>query len=188
MQAKPWEILKKEKLLETRIFDIEKRRCRSRVQEQEADFFVLDSETWVNIAAVTEDENIILIRQYRAGTDDVALEIPGGICEKGEDPADAGLRELKEETGFTAQSSRVLGYVRPNPAFMNNRCYTVLATGCRKTADTDFDEDEEIETIEVPLKDFPEIIRKGEIDHSLVWSAYVHMLHAGVLKLPDGAD
>ena len=97
MKAKPWEILKKEKLLETRIFDIEKRRCRSRVQEKEADFFVLDSGTWVNIAAVTEDENIILIKQYRAGTDEVAFEIPGGICEPGEDPADAGLRELKEE-------------------------------------------------------------------------------------------
>lgn len=180
MKAKSWTLLKREKQLETRIFNVERHRCRSQTREVQADFVVLDSRDWVNIIAITKGENIVVIKQYRAGTDEITLEIPGGVCEPGEDPSTSGLRELAEETGYTAESHRVLGYVRPNPAFMNNKCYTVLATGCEKAQDTQFDDDEEIETFEVPLKEFPGLIQRGEIDHSLVWSAYVHLIREGI--------
>jgi 8-oxo-dGTP pyrophosphatase MutT (NUDIX family) len=183
MKVGPWEILKREAMAETRIFSMEKRRCRSRATHVEADFVVLNSRDWVNIVALTKSEHIVLIKQYRAGTDEVTLEIPGGVCDPGENPVQAGQRELREETGFTAEACRLLGLVRPNPAFLSNRCYTVLATGCDKKVATNFDHDEEIETIEVPLNVFSERIRNGDIDHSLVWSAYVHMLHAGIISI-----
>jgi len=182
--VKPWKELDRQVLVSTRIFNLEKRRSRSETSGTEVDFLVLDTPEWVNVAAVTPENRLVLIRQYRAGSDKIAVEIPGGACEPGEDPAAAAARELLEETGYEAESYTVLGEVRPNPAFMNNRCFTVLAMNARSTGRTDPDEDEEIEPFEMPLEDFAGLLREGHIDHALVWAAYLHMLFHGLLPPP----
>ncbi|MCU0586279.1 MAG: NUDIX hydrolase [Desulfobacterales bacterium] len=80
---------------------------------------------------LTPGREVVLIRQYRHGTREVTLEIPGGILEAGDTPSAAARRELGEETGYAAAEMISLGCVHPNPAFLENRCHTFLARNAR---------------------------------------------------------
>ena len=82
-----------------RIFEVHKRRYRRKSDGVTGDFFVLDTNDWVNVLAVTPAQELVLVRQFRYGTQEFSLEPPGGVIELGEDPIRAGLRELEEETG-----------------------------------------------------------------------------------------
>lgn len=110
-------------------------------------YVCLESPDWVNVVALTDDGQLVLVRQWRHGTRRFELELPAGVIEEGETPEQAAARELREETGYTAERWSRLGAVAPNAAFQDNRCYTVLAEGCRKTAETSFDEGEDIEVV-----------------------------------------
>ena len=87
----------------------------------EGDFYVLDTNDWVNVIALTPDHEIVLVRQFRYGSKEQSLEPPGGVVERGEDPLVAGLRELQEETGYVGELPELLGVVRPNAAILSNR-------------------------------------------------------------------
>src|SRR5262245_45746086 len=90
-------------------------------------FVALDSTDWVNVIALTRDDRVVLIRQFRHGAGEVFVEIPGGMVDPGEDARTAAGRELREETGYVAPTWRQLGVVRPNPAIQGNRLTTFLA-------------------------------------------------------------
>ena len=81
-------------------------------------------------------------------------------------------RELREETGYAARSWKRIGVVHPNPAIQGNRCFTYLATGCRKVGDLMPDEGEDLAVELIPLRRIPDLIRKGRITHSLVIAAF----------------
>ncbi len=134
----------------------------------EKDFFKLEFPSWVNIIACTAKDEIILIRQYRFGTDQVELEIPGGAVNVGEPPVRAGLRELLEETGYAGENGRIIGKVCPNPALQDNFCYTVLVENVQKVADPVLDEMEDIEVLIVPEEETFALIKDGIITHGLV--------------------
>jgi ADP-ribose pyrophosphatase len=121
-----------------------------------------------------------MVRQYRHGTREITLEIPGGLVEHQDDPETAALRELHEETGYTAASATPLGYVHPNPAIQNNRCYTFMAEDCAPAGGQQQDEKEDIEVVLIPLHDIPRLIRAGVITHALVIAAFYryYMEHA----------
>lgn len=135
-------------------------------------FSVIHSRDWVNVIALTPADEVVLIRQFRHGTRAVTLEIPGGIIEPGESFLDAGRRELREETGYTAERWLDLGWVEPNPAIQDNRCGTVLALDARRTAETDFDPGELIAVERAPLAEIAGLITRGEIRHTLVISGF----------------
>jgi len=136
-------------------------------------FYVLDCPDWVNVIALTDRNEVVLVRQFRAGTHSVTLEIPGGGVEKhdGSDLA-AARRELREETGHAARGWRRLGVVQPNPAFQSNRCTTYLARGCKRVGDLIPDAGEDLAVELVPLARIPGLIRRGRITHSLVIAAF----------------
>ena len=108
-------------------------------------------------------------------------KFPGGLVEHQDDPEAAALRELREETGYTAASAVSLGYVHPNPAIQNNRCYTFLAENVVPAGAQQQDEKEDIEVVLSPLEDIPRLIRDGAITHALVIAAFYryYMEHAG---------
>ena len=170
---KRWETLQRTPVATTPVFQIDavERRSPAGVDGK---FFVAQMADWVNVIAITHDEQMLLIRQYRQGTDSITMEIPGGIVDDGESYVEAARRELREETGYEADELIEIGLVDPNPALQGNRCATVLALGATPDHDTDFDEHEEIELELASLDEVESMIRRGEITHALVVAALYH--------------
>src|SRR5262249_39155959 len=136
---------------------------------------LIHSADWVNVIALTSDDRVVLIRQYRPGVDRVCLEIPGGMIEPGEDPCEAAARELAEETGYTGGALELLGKVSPNPAILSNPLYTVLARGVALTGPPTPDDGEVLSVLTASLTDCQRRIVDGEIDHALVIVAFAHL-------------
>jgi 8-oxo-dGTP pyrophosphatase MutT (NUDIX family) len=149
-------------------------------------FVVLDSTDWVNVIALTRDDRVVLIRQFRVGAAEVMVEIPGGMVDPGEDPRDAAARELREETGYVARELRALGVVRPNPAILGNRLHTYLALDA-EPVEAPTPDDGEVMSIETrDLTEVTQMLRDGTIDHALVINAFTHLMLAtgGSLRRP----
>jgi 8-oxo-dGTP pyrophosphatase MutT (NUDIX family) len=170
---KKWETLERRKVDNFKIFDLEWIKRRHPDWGKVNEFVVLNSPSWVNIIPVTKEGNVILIEQYRHGTDEITLEVPGGLVEKDEDPKDAGERECFEETGYKGKGcAKLLGTNIPNPAFINNKCFSYLWLDCEKVGTQHLDGHEDIKVIEVPLKNIKKMILEGKIQHSLVLTAF----------------
>lgn len=138
-------------------------------------FSLIECADWVNVIALTGDERVVLLRQFRPGTSRVCLEIPGGMIEPGEDPCAAAARELAEETGYTGTSWELIGKVAPNPAIQNNTLYTVLARGAALTRPPAPDDGEVLAVETASLADCQRWLACGEIDHALVVVAFAHL-------------
>ena len=170
--SQPWTFLHSKILYACRIFTLKKEGYRSPRTGKDHDFFLLDSADWVNIIPLTADGRVILVKQYRLGTKDFSLEIPGGMLNEGDDPAGAGARELLEETGYAGEEPILLGVVHPNPAMQTNRCYTYLINNVAFKTHPQLDSTEDIEVQSVPLTDIPRLIQEGKITHALVIAAF----------------
>jgi len=138
----------------------------------EHDFYVIESSDWVNVIPITTDQQVVMVRQYRHGSSQVTLEIPGGLVDPGDTPEKAASRELLEETGYQAIEWVKLGAVNPNPAIFSNRCHTFLARNVTKVSGQTPDQTEDIDVVLLPLPDIPGLIRNGVIDHALVIAAF----------------
>ncbi len=152
---------------------------------QKKRFSVIDADDWVNVIAVTRDEQVVLIRQFRIGSGEVSLEIPGGIIDPGEEPMAAGIRELREETGYTGGNWRIAGRVRPNPALQRNWLWTIFAEGVERTHEPDPGPGE---VVSVQLATFDEIRERliaGDVTHALVVTAFAQLaFRADKLRVP----
>jgi ADP-ribose pyrophosphatase len=167
-----WKLLGTEPVSDHRIFRLRHDRYRLETNGAEHDFIVMDSPDWVLVVPITVDGQVVLVRQYRHGVRQVSLEPPGGMIDPGEPPAEAALRELREESGYAAQRVRSLGRVSPNPALQNNWCYMFVAEGCRLDRAPQPDR---LECIEVELcrpDDIAGLIAGGRICHALAINAF----------------
>ncbi|SRR5579871_1150842 len=153
-------------------FQVHVHQSASPLTGKEHPFFVLSTRDWINIVALTKDRKVLMVSQYRHGSGEISLEIPGGAVDPGEPPLEAAQRELREETGYQASRWHLLGSVRPNPAILSNTCHIYLALDAEKTAELDLDEAEELEVSLHPLEEIPPMIREGKISHSLVIGAF----------------
>ena len=166
-----WQKLAHTLLAKTRVFDLHSTRYRHPVRETERDFVVAHPPDWVNVIALTPENRIVLVRQFRFGIDEFSLEIPGGVMHAGEDPVVAGLRELREETGFAGATARLLGSVHPNPAIQSNRCHFVFVEHAVASQPLEWDADEEIEITTLPVEEVYALAHRGGITHGLVLDA-----------------
>jgi 8-oxo-dGTP pyrophosphatase MutT (NUDIX family) len=146
---------------------LRRERFRSRTTGTVHDYYVLHLADVVNVVALTDDDQVILVHQFRAGSGRDSLETPGGLLEPGEDPLIAGPRELLEETGYAGTAPRLLGTVWSNPSLLTSRASTILITGARRIAEPRLDHGEELTVELVPATGIPRMIHSGEIDHSL---------------------
>ena len=165
-----WVTESSELVADCRVFDVRRKRSRRRSDGRAGDWYFVDTRDFVNVVALTGDDELVLVRQFRHGTDEFSWEIPGGMVDEGEDPLEAGLRELREETGFAGRGE-LFADCRPNPAIMNNRCHYVLASDVESVADTAWDENEEMEIRLAPLERVWEECREGRLTHSLTLAA-----------------
>ena len=141
-------------LVSTRVFDLKSVLFRHPVRGTEREFIVAHAPDWVNVVARTPDDRLVLVRQFRFGSNEFSLEIPGGVIEKGEEPVAAGVRELLEETGYGGGKVSLLGSVHANPAIQDNQCHIVMVDG-------------EIQVSAAPVAEVLSWARSGRITHSL---------------------
>jgi 8-oxo-dGTP pyrophosphatase MutT (NUDIX family) len=169
-------------LEENGLLRLRRERYRSRRSGQTHDFFVVHLADVLNVVALTPDRRVILVEQFRAGSGRDSLETPGGLIDPGEDPLEAGARELLEETGYAGDPPQVLGTVWSNPALLTSRITTLLITGARPIAEPHLDPGEELRVELVSARAIPQMIRAGRIDHALVVQGLLTWL---VSEIPD---
>ncbi len=172
MSDKDWETISEKSIGNFRIFNLREKIARSPRTGSKHPFIILEGNDWINIIAKTAEQKIVMVKQYRFGTSKFELEIPGGIIEKDETPLEAGIRELREETGFVGNIYKYLGHVDPNPAFQANKCHTVLIENCKRLEEQELDPGEDIGTEIMSERKIRSLIDKGDIRHSLVMSAF----------------
>ena len=172
MKIAKWKLIDSRELLKTRLFSVLEEKAICPRNGKEGNFLVFNFSDWVNVIALTDKNEIVMIKQFRHGNKQVELEIPGGLIDDTDkDPIQAGLRELLEETGFTGAPAILLGSVYPNPALQNNMCHTVLVLNAKKTSNLSLEEHEDIETILVKENMVNDMIKNGMIRHSIVLNA-----------------
>jgi len=172
---KPWQKTGSKPVGDFRIFKLRSDFFINPRTGKEHDFFVLDTVGWVNVIAVTPDQKLVMVRQFRAGSGTVELEIPGGMMDPHEsDPVATAVRELREETGYEGENARLLGKIHSNPAILNNTTYTVLIENCRLKHGTEFDHGEDLTTELLPVADISRLVADEKIGHSLVVVALYH--------------
>lgn len=129
--------------------------------------FVLEFDAWANVVAITKKNEVVLVRQYRHGVQEISLELPGGVVDAGEDPLEGVRRELLEETGYGGGTVVEVGRIYPNPAIQQNTLYCYLATDVEWVGEQHLDESEEIEVALVPLDEMIEMVQQGRLRHAL---------------------
>ena len=155
-------------LEENWLFRLRRERFRSRASGKEHDYYVLRLADAVHAIAITPDRRVLFVRQFRAGSGRDSLETPGGLLDPGEDPLDAGARELLEETGYAGGRATRLGTVWANPSLVSSRITTIVVEDVRPIGGTAFDEHEELSLELVAEAEIPRMIEDGRIDHALV--------------------
>ena len=172
MTIRPWKILESNYL-----------RSNVRVDKCETsngkiiESLILEYGTWVTIVALTKQQEVLLIKQYRHGAQKILWELPGGAVDKGEEPIHAAKRELLEETGYSSDIIIEVGRVSPNPASHTNLMYAYLALDAQKVGNQTLDEIEEIEVYPIPLDEVILMVKNGGLLQSLHVSALFFALY-----------
>ncbi|MDQ4123632.1 MAG: NUDIX hydrolase [Acidobacteriota bacterium] len=174
-ELRTWKRIRSEEVANCRVFVVRRDLCVSEnddFENSEHTFYVLECPAWCNIIPITKDDEVVLIEQFRQGTEAPSLEIPGGIVDEDETPEEAAERELLEETGYAANEIIFLGKSHPNPAIQNNFVYHFAAFGCEKKQEPQFDSSEHCVERIVPLAEIDDLIMNEEITHSLVLAGF----------------
>jgi ADP-ribose pyrophosphatase len=187
MPMDEWLQIDEEHVADMRIFDVTRRTLRNPRNGKDRSIARIESRDWVNVVAVTTDREIVLVRQWRHGTEHVTLEIPGGLVDPGESPREAAVRELCEETGYSGGTVSELGIVEPNPAFLNNRCHTYLVENCARQQAQQLDDGEDIEVLTAPVGSISTLVSDGAISHALVICGFwwLALRRPDLLRLAD---
>ncbi len=189
MEKHNWIIEKKEPIEVNRLFTAVKAEVCNPRNKNRKEFVRLELADWVNILAITAEKEVVLVRQFRFGSEQMEWELPGGVVEAGEPPLEAGIRELKEESGFAGDSARILTTFAPNPAVQNNEMTVILVENAVKVAEQQLDPMEDIEVHLVKLDTLITMIQDGTLRQSFTHAALFHyLLQTGQVHKQDLAD
>lgn len=173
--ADSWERVSSDQVADCRVFNVRRHECRRTGDGKPADFFVIDSPDWVNIIPITAAGDIVMIEQFRHGTEEIRFELPGGLIDDGDTPQASAARELLEETGYSSRQWVLIGSSRPNPALQGNTIYHYVALDCEKIAEPALDPNESIAVRFVPEAETEKMIEDGTVTHSLVVAAFLYL-------------
>jgi ADP-ribose pyrophosphatase len=169
-----WKSGKKEALLSTPIFGV----CsveRTATDGRSSSFIQIDAPTWVTVIPWYRNKAgvpmFVMVEQFRHGSDTITREFPAGVVEEGENPEEAGLRELAEECGIGGSKVTALGNISPNSAFMNNRAHFFLVEGVRQVGTQELDENEQLDVVSVPAETVVKEMGTGIYDNGIMMIA-----------------
>jgi 8-oxo-dGTP pyrophosphatase MutT (NUDIX family) len=166
-----WELVESREDRRYGLFSVWINRSRSPRTGKVHEFQVLTSPDWVAVIPVTPDGKVVMVRQYRHGSQELSLEPPGGLVKEGQTPERSGLEEVEEETGYVPAEIELLGCMQPMPAIFTNRYYVFLGRGATPSGRLNPDETEEVETVLVPVGEIRDYIRSGKITSSVMIAA-----------------
>jgi len=172
-KIRPWELIASEQVFENRLFRVTCDRARSPRTGGERDFQVIRMVDWLLVVPLTEQGQLVMVRQYRHGSRMASLEVPGGLHDVvGDRPEQGAVRELSEETGYGAGSEPLfLGALFPQPALLANRVWVYLAREVRPVARQQQDAGEDIEVVLLDPRDIPGCIAAGAINSAMTVAA-----------------
>ena len=162
-----WKILSSKYISKHIYFTARQDRCEMPDGQIVDPYFVVELPESVCAMAVTENNEVILAKQYRHPISETLLEIPGGFIDKDESPDTAIERELLEETGYAFSKFDYLGKVAANPGALNNYTHLYLARGGKKISAQALDHNEEIEVLKVSLAEMRRMLQQNEIKQAL---------------------
>jgi len=176
-----WTEQGRRKVFNSKVFSVWESYCRAPESPQDSKetqiFTVIDARDWVIVVPVIDSpagKKFIMVWQWRHGSQSLSLEFPGGVMEPGENPDEAALRELYEETGYKPQKIEKIGEFSPNPAIMSNKVHFFLAENLAGDGKQDLDEDEYVETT---------LVSTNEVIQGMGKKPYIHALMGAALAL-----
>lgn len=178
-----WKVISSEKLFSAPWLNVRKDVCELPDGRKHSDYYILEYPDWSTAFALTEDNQVVMVRQYRHGLGVVSTELPGGVIDANEKPEDAIARELLEETGYEFTSIEKLGKISPNPATSTNYMHMFLATGGKKVTEQKLDATEDVEILIHSIDEFKQLMRENKIVQSLhVTTAMYALAKLGLLS------
>lgn len=162
-----WKTLSSEYLSRHPYFTARKDKCETPDGKIVEEYFVVELPTTCCAVALTEEGEVLMVKQYRHPIEEVILEIPGGFIDENETPEKAIKRELKEETGYEFSSVKKVGKIAANPGVLNNFTYLFLAQGGMKTSEQTLDTNEEIEIEKISLQQLKALFLENKMIQSL---------------------
>lgn len=177
-----WKTLSSEYLFKDTWFTVRRDTCEKPDGKIITPYYVYEFPTWASALALTADNKVVMVRQYRHAIEDTILEIPGG-CVDETDPSfeHAIARELMEETGYEFSKYEYLGKISPNPSTNNNWMHMFLATGGKKIKEQSLDHNEEIEVLLLTIDELKQLLK----DHAIVQAMHVTAIMYGLEKLGE---
>ena len=183
---RPWPLIDSEPAFATRLFRVTRDRARSPRTGGEREFHVVHMVDWLMVVTLTANGKLVLVRQYRHGSREAGLEVPGGLHDgTGERPEQGAVRELMEETGYGIAGHELtfLGVLRPQPALLANRAWIYLAKDVELTAEPEPDAGEDIEVVLLAPHEVPACIASGEISNAMTVAALALADFGGHLEI-----
>jgi len=179
-----WETLSSEYIIKAPWATMRRDACKMPDGRIVDDYYVLEYPDWANAVAITEDNEVLLVKQYRHAADVVLLEIPGGVIDAGEDPKTAMKRELLEETGYQFDDIEYISAIYPNPSTGNNKCHAFLAKGGKLVQEQKLDAHEEIIVEKVSIPELKQLLAANKFGQALhVSTLFYALIKLGEIKM-----
>ncbi len=158
-----WKILSSEYISRHKYFTARKDKCEMPDGKIVPEYFVVELPRTACAVALTEEGEVLMVKQYRHPLDEVLLEVPGGFIDEDESSEEAMRRELKEETGYEFSSFTYVGKIAANPGVLNNYTDFFLAKGGKKTGEQKLDPSEELQIEKISVAELKKLFLENKI-------------------------
>lgn len=182
-REREWTVLSERLVLDRRWLRIHEQRVRLPNGHEIEEFHLIEGPDWAAVLALTDENQVVLVRQYRHGAHKASLELPAGVIDAGEDGLAAAKRELAEETGYVASDWAPLVVVNTEPARHTTRAHLYVARGARMENAQRLEPSEQLEVLLLSSRELGSRIDAGEIAHGVHVGAILLAARRGFLRL-----